>query len=575
MLYLLILLSCISAFSQVPGTPAIRPASPPSSGAVAPEPPPYKPEELGTIEGIVRSHLTGEPLKKVNILLNRFGDSRSITQPSSTTTNAEGKFALKGLEPGQYRMSAERPGFVRSEYGAKPGAMIGGTTLSLEKGQSMKEIEFRLSSHSVITGRIVDEEGEPVQYATVQLQRNRFFQGRKQLVPSNSASTNDLGEYRIFGIPAGKYYLSASTRNYSLNYAVDRSADPKSEEGYAPTYYPGTSEIAASAMLNVPVGRMLQGMDITLRKVRTLRIKGVVTGVPFARNQVGQVSLIPKDASEMNSFMDRTTSMFRGPRGEFEIRGARPGSYILRADYIEPPDLRFSARALIEITNSNVEGVSLTLSSGGEVQGSLRIEGEASLNLQDLNVFLQPRPGSFAMGGYASARVKEGGAFSIPRVTPDAYTIRVNGLPNEFYLKSARFGDTDILENGLDLEHSSSAGIELVVSGTAANMEGSVVDEKGEPVKGAAVLLRPDTKKQDLLSLLQKMVTTDQNGRFKLPGIAPGGYYLIAFDGVDSMEALDPDLMQQHESAALKVEIKPSTKETRALKVVSLKDSAQ
>ena len=89
------------------------------------------------------------------------------------------------------------------------------------------------------------------------------------------------------------------------------------------------------------------------------------------------------------------------------------------------------------------------------------------------------------------------------------------------------------------------------------------------------MLLRPDTKKQDLLSLLQKMVTTDQNGRFKLPGIAPGGYYLIAFDGVDSMEALDPDLMQQHESAALKVEIKPSTKETRALKVVSLKDSAQ
>ena len=148
-------------------------------------------------------------------------------------------------------------------------------------------------------------------------------------------------------------------------------------------------------------------------------------------------------------------------------------------------------------------------------------------------------------------------------------------MPNEFYLKSARFGDTDILENGLDLEHSSSAGIELVVSGTAANMEGSVVDEKGEPVKGAAVLLRPDTKKQDLLSLLQKMVTTDQNGRFKIPGIAPGGYYLIAFDGVDSMEALDPDLMQQHESAALKVEIKPSTKETTALKVVSLKDSAQ
>lgn len=118
MLYLLILLISISAFSQVPGTPTVRPTNPPPAAAVTPEPPQYKPEELCTIEGIVRNHLTGEPLKKVNILLNRFGDSRSYTQPSSTATNAEGKFALKGLEPGQYRMSAERPGFVRSEYGA-------------------------------------------------------------------------------------------------------------------------------------------------------------------------------------------------------------------------------------------------------------------------------------------------------------------------------------------------------------------------------------------------------------------------------------------------------------------------
>ena len=212
MLYLLILLSCISTFSQVPGSTTIRPANPPASSAVAQEPPPYKPEELCTIDGIVRNHLTGEPLKKVNILLNRFGDSRTITQPSTTTTNAEGKFAVKGLEPGQYRMSADRPGFARGEYGARPGAMIGGTTLSLEKGQSMKDIEFRLSPHSVITGRIVDEDGEPIQYANVQLQRNRYYQGKKQLLPSNSASTNDLGEYRIFGVPGGKYYLSATTR---------------------------------------------------------------------------------------------------------------------------------------------------------------------------------------------------------------------------------------------------------------------------------------------------------------------------------------------------------------------------
>ena len=104
---------------------------------------------------------------------------------------------------------------------------------------------------------------------------------------------------------------------------------------------------------------------------------------------------------------------------------------------------------------------------------------------------------------------------------------------------------------------------------------GSVADEKGNPVKGAVVLLCPDTKKQDLLALLLKTVTTDQNGPFKIPGIAPGGYHLISFDGVDSMEVQDPELMQQHESAAIKLEIKPGAKESGALKVVSLKDSPQ
>jgi hypothetical protein len=546
----------------------------PQPQAPKPEAPVYKPEELCTVEGVVRNLVTGEPLNKARITLMSISP-REQNLPLTSSTNTEGKFAMKAIEPGQYRLSVDRAGFVRTEYGARPGIMTGGTTLTLDKGQSVSNIEFRLSPHSVITGRVLDEDGDPVLYAQVQLLSHRFFAGRRQLLPMNSASTNDLGEYRLFGIPPGKYFLSVTNRNMGFNTAIDRSANPQADEGYAPTYYPGTPDIASAAQITVALGRTMQGIDATLRKTRTFRIKGAVAGVPSARNRGGMVSIRSSDPVNAIYSFDRNSTIWRGPKSEFELRGVRPGSYIVEAVYSEPPDRMISGRTRVEVTDRDVEGVGLTLGSWPEVKGNVRLDGQGTLNFADMRVSLQPKLMGISMGN-TQATVSDDGSFIIPRVMPDAFYVRVSGAPPEFYLKSVRLADTDVLENGLDLEKTGNAsGLDVVMSPGASSVSGSVTDEKGNAVKGAAILLRPNDAKPSILPLLLKYAASDQNGQFKITGIAPGAYSLIAFEGIDITEVQDPDLFQQHESKAVKVDLKQSAADTRTLRAISLEQKSQ
>ena len=147
--------------------------------------PETKPEDRCVIEGQVFSAATGEPVKKANLILRRADVSPSsgnIPTSYSTVTDAGGSFAMKDVDPGQYRLSVTRTGFVTGEYGAR-GPQRPGTTLTLAAGQHLQDVNFRLTPHAVIVGRVVDEDGEPVAGAQVQAMRYRYIQGRKQLQP--------------------------------------------------------------------------------------------------------------------------------------------------------------------------------------------------------------------------------------------------------------------------------------------------------------------------------------------------------------------------------------------------------
>lgn len=564
----LLLVVAANILAQTGTIQQLPPVQPPAGNT-----PIYKAEELCTLEGAVFDKLTGAPLKKVNLTLSRINLRNPVpVAPAISGSNESGKFIFRSIEPGEYRLSADRNGFVRAEYGQRGtiGRMGQGTTVKLDKGQKLSDLKFELIPHAIVTGRVVDEDGDPIANAQIMLTRTAYMQGRRQQIPAGGAgTTNDLGEFRIFGVAPGKYQVSAIARgsNWEANGAV---VDPKSgaEEGYAPTYYPGVSESSAASYVDVGLGARVQGIDFTLRRTRTYRISGKVTAPGLSRGRGGPVMLVKRDAGEGSyMFMDRGNGYWRGPAGEFTLRGVRPGAYYLQA-YLMDNNERLSARLPVDITDSNVDGVNLFLTGGADVIGTVRAEGEQQPSLEGVSIYLR----ASVMGGYgfegSAGRARADGSFIINNALRDKVWVSAVELPEGYYVKSIRAADSDALRKELDLSGGAGAQVEVTIAPGAAQIQGAVTDDKDKAAAGMTVLLIPMADELRQRSDMIKRAQTDQTGRYTIQSVSPGEYLMFAVDPPDYGAEQDPEFLKQHESKAQKVKLDVGAKESRDLKVV-------
>jgi hypothetical protein len=527
----------------------------------APAPAAVKPEDKCSLEGAVLNSATGEPLKKVQIMLRKQGEMGS--SGAGATSDASGRFSIKDVDPGRYMLVASRNGFVQQAYGAK-GANRGGP-ITLEAGRNMKDLTFRLIPQGVITGRIADEDGDPLANVTVQIQRYTYFRGRRQLTPANSSGTNDLGEYRLYDLAPGKYYVSASSRGMD---AMAAQAGPQgaAEESYATAYYPNASNPEAAAPIQVTPGAQIRGIDITLVRTRAARVRGrVVSAITNKPIRNGNLFLTPKDGSALG-FMNRTFARNFDSKGNFEMHGVLPGSYLLVADLFED-GRRLSARVPVEVGSANVDGIVVSLGPIPDVTGKVTAEGNADTKGAALHVRLDPMS-SVAMGGAAGGQVSNDSTFRFQNVSPDVYQVNVLGTPENFYLKSVRFGDADITDSGLDFMQGTQAGeLSVLISPNGGQVEGSVENAKGDPAGAAIVVLIPDAPRRQL-QRYYKTANADQNGHFTIKGIPPGEYKLFAWEQVEYGAYQDPDFLKPFESSGESVSISEKSHETKHLKAI-------
>jgi hypothetical protein len=164
------------------------------------------PEEKCSIEGTVVNALTGEPLKKVHLTLRPVDQQNGI--PYGANTDAAGHFLTDELDPGRYSLSASRNGFMTQSY-SPDGSLRRATPLTLAKGQELKQLVFKLAPQAVVSGRVLDEDGEPLADVSVEPMLFQYLRGRRQLIPIAGTSTNDLGEFRLHNLSPGKYIFSA------------------------------------------------------------------------------------------------------------------------------------------------------------------------------------------------------------------------------------------------------------------------------------------------------------------------------------------------------------------------------
>jgi hypothetical protein len=528
---------------------------------------PTKPEDKCSVEGQVRSAITGDPLRKAHVTLNRIGGAGMRSRNSAdygTTTDAGGHFLIQDIEPGTYQMDASRNGYVALAYGAtKPEGPS--TPLSLSPGRHTRDIVFRLTPNGVITGRVLDEDGEPMQGANITAMRFHTMRGKRQLMPAGVSGSDDLGEYRVFGLAPGKYYLSATYRKQNMmTPAQDNTPGGTPDEDYAPTYFPGTSDPTGAAPIDVAAGTVLSGIDVTLRKTRTVRVGGRVINT-MGEGLPGRIMLrmLPRNMSA--GFMSqRMTQATRGNGGTFEFRGITPGAYVLMA-YWNDEGKSFSVRQPIDVGNENVNDVNVALTPGLAIKGQVRVDGTGDVALGNLRVGLETQT-SMMMGGRANATVKDDGSFEMENVAADNYRVNVYGLPGPFYVKSIRMGDADGLETGLDLSRGAGGPLEIMLSPNGGQVEGTVVDAKQQPATGTVVLV-PDVRHRDQTQLF-KMMGTNASGHFTITGIAPGDYKLFAWQEVEGDGAQDPEFLKPYENQGQSLTIREGSRENAQLKLI-------
>jgi uncharacterized GH25 family protein len=496
----------------------------------------------GSIEGQILNLATGAPLKRATVRLMGLGRRPQGAGPNmqAKETDDQGKFAFVGLEAGRYLLSAERQGFLRQNYGGRK-YNTSGTAMVLGADQRMKDIVLKMSPQSVITGKVLDEDGEPVANVQVRAMKMAYRDGRKQWVQTGNGSTSDIGEYRIPSLDPGRYLIATNQlmRGPGMMQTAPTAPLPDTPDlRYASTYYPSTLDESNAVPVDVAPGAEARGIDVRLVKTQVFRIRGRV-GVPEGGRGAPMVMLVRKDGGRVAG----NQGPARPPDFRFEIPGVSPGSYIVFAQFRGGGQQESIALQPVEVQNRHVDNIMLNLSPGADVAGTLKVEDATSpVDVSKVNVMLRPLP---QMGNPPRARVAEG-AFVLKNVPPLHYVISVSGVPEGCYVKSIRYGGREAPSEGVDI--TAGAAIDVTLSATAGDISAAAVDKDGKPVAGAMVaLIAKDGGPV-------RGNTADENGAVSFTGLKPGDYGLIAWEDIPPGAHNDPEFIKQYSATTVKLE---------------------
>jgi hypothetical protein len=532
------------------------------------QPPAPNPADLCTIQGVVEAAGTGEPLHKASVDAFPVANRRSNNQPQGggAITDASGRFEIKDLAPGNYHLSIQRNGYVSQEYGQhNPGS--GGTLLTLSPGQKVSNITVQLIPAAVISGHVLDEDGEPVVYAQVTALHFAYQNGQRQLMGSMNSQTNDLGEFRLFGLTPGQYFVRASVRSNRIDIARTR-------EGYVPIYYPGVPDAARAAPVTVKGGDEFSGVDISLQPVRTLAVKGVIVGCPStsAAPQGGSVFLV--DPATGNSVALNSPVRDLNGQKTFEFPGVPPGSYVLSA-MVMREGKQCAGHQSLEVTDADVEGVTLNVSEGLDLHGQVRLEGQMGASGGSYAINLRPRTTTNGMFYYgANGGTNPDGTFTLKNIHDGDYELSVGGLANNYYLKSARLDGIDALTTGITIDSKQTPQmLDILISPNGASVNGVVLKDQ-DAYEGATVTLVPNPPYRGQRRLYST-ATSDQNGHFLFQGLAPGDYKVFAWEKIEPGAYTSTEFLQPYEDLGGAVHVAEGSQNSVQINLIPAKDASQ
>jgi hypothetical protein len=234
----------------------------------------------------------------------------------------------------------------------------------------------------------------------------------------------------------------------------------------------------------------------------------------------------------------------------------------------------------VTIANADADDARVLLASGVTLSGTFKLEGGDFKGLlpsgspsrletaQDFDARVKAMAANFEGMAVPNHRpsvnvddriglFQDDGTFSkIVDIPPSRYSLNIALLPEGVYVKSASFGGLDALHAALDLTHGGGE-LSIVLSNKAADLMGSVRDEKGEALDNVPVTLWPDVGLGSATRGIQ-YTTSGQNGSFRFLNLPPGQYHLAAWEDADESLLLNRDFLSHFNSIATEVKLSES-----------------
>ena len=531
-----------------------------AASAAAQTPTAEKPkDEKCSLEGRVVHALSGDPVKRATLTLSPVG---TLLGAALIESDDEGRFTFSGLEPGSYTLAGAKAGFAKQSYGAKSNPATG-AQLRLTAGKALKDLVFKLAPGAAIFGKVLDEDGEPVAGVAVMIARTLYKNGEAQLALAGSAPTNDLGEYRAGGLTSGTYMVFAANRNAlsGLTGASNKPATDGPERDYVTTYYPNSMDPTAAVPVQLTPGGEAGGINIRLAKADTFRVRGKVSGGPEGKQTL--VMLAPKSGSKSATGLTSARSAVARGDGTFDITGVTPGAYTLVSVSGDMSSGMLIGSQDIQVGKEHVSGVALGLRTGGEVTGSVVVDGPAPANFRDLKVTLAVPPGAVNLST-PSSPVSDDGKFTLKNVTPARYQVQVTGGADSTYVKSVRLAEQEVPEDGFDFTGGTAGPLEVRLSLAGAQVTGVALDSEDKPRANATAVLMPDSKRVTLY----KEARTDASGNFTFKGVTPGEYKAAAWDDIETVAYKDAEYLKKLDGRSEPLSLKENDHKTVRLRVI-------
>jgi hypothetical protein len=517
-----------------------------------------------SIHGRVTTADTGASIRGAEVRLSMNGSFSRLA-----TTNAEGRYEFHNLSAGDYKLTVSKTGFITLEFGQRR-PFETASTITLREGEAAAG-NVALIRGGAIFGRVLDAYNEPSVGTRVQVLRVRSESGRRRLLAVGAGDqTDDTGAFRVYGLPPGEYYVSAST---GLIDAVKR--DP-------PVYYPGTWNVAEAQPITLAAGAQASADFQIIDTARAATISGLVvnsSGAPAPGAMVNltseTISQTPGAPSSLVLHDDAAAD------GTFSIQNVPPGPYTLTAQLpMQPFDAGFvaavrdappaaggpppnavlreqmmsrmpeTASMPLVVTSEGLSGITLTTRRGGRLTGRFIADTGVTRPLPTgLIARLQTSgTGNLQMrmsGDNPTGEFQLAGVSGLSRV-------EVDGVPDGWAVKAILLDGEDVTDEPFDLAGKNGV-LRVVMTDRVTSLTGTVQSNR-EIRDHIVVVFAEDATKWTAPSRFVRTTRADADGRFEIRGLPPGERYLAAaLDSLEDGEERDRQLLERLRTRATSV----------------------